>query len=120
MKKLLCLLLVMAMCVSLVACGGNSKQNYIGVWENANPKPSDLGLYIHQLKVYKGGTGQRVVIDINRNSEPIVSSFSWEIKDDVFNMIVSDFGDESKFGYTLEDGKLISMYDETEFKKIEE
>ena len=134
MKKFLSLLLALVMCISLVACGDNSNQSeptsndatvseksekdkYLGVWEYIGEIPSDSDRYVQQLKIYKGGTGERVVID-KTLSEPIVLAFSWEINDDVFNMIMSEFGDTSKMGFVMENDILTSVNGEYEFKKV--
>ena len=53
------------------------------------------------------------------NSEPIILPFSWEINDDVFNMIVSDFGETNKMGFVIEDGILTSVNGEDKFEKVE-
>ena len=135
MKKILSLLLALAMCISLVACGNNDNQveptsndtniseksekdKYIGVWEYVGEISSDSDRYPHQMKVYKGGSGERVIVDKN-NSEPIILPFSWEINDDVFNMIVSDFGETNKMGFVIEDGILTSVNGEYKFEKVE-
>lgn len=134
MKKILSLLLALTMVFSLCACGGTSNQTsstsnndvsssekdikdaYIGVWENIGDTSSD-DRYVHQFKVYKGGSGERIILDEDV-SEPIVLPFTWEITDDVFNMILTDFGETNKMGFVMENDILTSVNGEYEFKKV--
>ena len=91
MKKLLVLLLVVVMCLSLVACGGNNSETatikqetndvfekndtskYLGVWENTKSR----------LTITKGGIGKLEFLAAIDNPNASFMQLSWEIKDDV-------------------------------------
>lgn len=100
MKQIVSLILALALCLSLCACGGGNdapqatdtpaetpplelKDYVLGTWER-NFTTSD-GQEIKQvIEVYKGGTG-KFYIFTDKDYESGYFQSSWEIQDDVLN-----------------------------------
>lgn len=115
MKKLLTLMLVAALALSMVACGGNNteseptpaesqetnavdkndKTNYVGTWETEH----------YRLEITKGGVGRYETTD---GTTPY--DLNWEVTDEVLVTQISFFGMEHKAVLELnEDASSLSV-----------
>lgn len=131
MKKALSLLLALALCLSLYACGSdgneenntstndglnrNETANYIGVWKSAHM----------QFTIEKGGVGR---YELPGNTKGIgYYDFTWEVKDEL--LIITIKGQVAEYNATFElndagttltilhNGLPTSHQDETEYTK---
>ena len=118
MKKAISLLLALALCLSLCACGGgesntpntpetteaptdagmdkNDSSNYIGTWETENSR----------LTITKGGVGRYEMLTENSGYYDL----NWEVKDEVLITQISFMGMEHKAVLEIsEDGASLSV-----------
>jgi len=90
---LLALVMIMGMCISLSACG-NSKDDYVGVWEIVDSSNYYCGDYIY---IYMDGTGDYYVSYEHRGS------FTWGVEDKY--LVINEDDDVVK--YTLSGNQLL-------------
>ena len=104
MKKVICILLMLALCLSLCACSFVTKQAVIGTWEENS---SNVCL---QYVIYKGGTGfaQIVLKDFPEEGPDRLGEFTWEIKDGVL-LIRLPSSEIRSYQYDLWDDTLTRM-----------
>lgn len=106
MKKIISLTLVLALCLSLCACGGTTdtpaeetiplKDTVIGTWVYRFEITADDGYFENRddvgdecsitLKLYKGGTGDFIRRNDTKDYDKQTLSLTWEIQDDVIRI----------------------------------
>ena len=130
MKKLLAVILIIAMCFAITACKEeteteefNLEDAVIGTWEREPYETDSYDAVYEYYEIYKGGTGQHIIIQEEYGKkEKSTLQLTWEVKDDVVNI---DFeylyfsADKTVVGFTYdkEENTLTSMNKEIVVKK---
>ena len=133
MKKAISLLLTLAVCLSLCACGSENdttitteapiktitqnndltEEQVIGTWEwRTSGEQGPINGVTH-MELYEGGTGKGTNSSMTGGS---YYSITWEIKGQVINISASN---APTVGAKLEDGKLVAVDGTVTYTKIE-
>lgn len=112
MKNLISLLMVMITCISICACGNDSKK-YVGVWESAHMR----------FTINEGGIGRYERLE----SDTGYYDFTWEIKDEILIITIDsirksvssfELNDDGSSLTILQNGLPTSQPGETIYSKI--
>lgn len=109
MKKVICIVLTLVLCIGLFACSNNEpniNEAVVGTWECTFESGGEMWTDI--ITIYKGGTGRFQELKDGKPGSGN-SSTTWEIKDGVLNITVLAWNGVYAYTYDSESDTLTQV-----------